>query len=194
MSSLNLQNPPSRLFIVYCTLAGFIAAWGISGLLVGIDLISKTPPGSFFGVIGISLGYYDPVPAQLIGFGLHVLTGTIAGNIFGQVSLFWKRISPYNPRHGVRSGMIVGIILWIVLFVPVDLFVIQPMLDSFTRGITPNQYVFSIAHNFSGLFGIIIGVSLIVHLIYGALLGYISGRMMELRAFLPQRRFENTNP
>ncbi len=183
MSSLNLQNPSPKLFIIYCTLAGFIASWGISGLLVSIDLISQTPPGSFFGVIGISLGYYDPVTAPLIGFGLHVLTGTIAGNIFGQVSLFWKRISPYNSKHGLKTGMIVGVILWAVLFVPVALLVIQPTLDSFNSGITPNQYVYSIVSNFSSLSGIIIAGSLVFHLIYGSILGYMSGRMTEIRAF-----------
>src|SRR4029079_10119496 len=101
MSSLNIHESP-KMFILYCSLAGFIAAWGISGLLVTIDLISNTPPGSFFGVIGLSLGYYDHATAQLIGFILHVVTGTIAGNIFGQVSLFWKRISPYNSIHGLK--------------------------------------------------------------------------------------------
>jgi len=173
----------SKLFIVYCTLAGFIAAWGISGLLVLIDLISQTPPGSFFGAIGISLGYYDPITASLIGFGLHVLTGTVAGNIFGQVSLFWKRMSPYNAKHGLKTGIIVGAVLWIVLFVPVSLLIMQPLLDSFTTGITANQYVYSIASAFSNLFGIIIFGSLAFHLIYGALLGFMAGRMKEIKAF-----------
>ncbi len=177
------QYPPSKLLIIYCTLAGFFAAWGISGLLVIMDLISQTPPGSFFGAIGISLGYYDPVSAAFIGFGLHILTGTIAGNIFGQVSLFWKRISPYNAKHGLKTGIVVAAVLWSVLFVPVAVLVIQPMLDSFNIGITPNQYVYSIASNFSGLFGVIIVASLIFHLIYGAILGYMSGRMMETKAF-----------
>lgn len=183
MSTLNLHDQSPKLFIIYCTLAGFIAAWGISGLLVSIDLISQSTPGSFFGVIGISLGYYDPVSAALIGFGLHVLTGTIAGNIFGQVSLFWKRISPYNSKHGLKMGMIVGVVLWAVLFVPVALLAIAPVLDSFSSGITPNQYVYSIVSNFSSLSGVIIAGSLIFHLIYGALLGFMSGRMMEIRAF-----------
>ena len=155
MFNLRFQESP-KLFIIYCTLSGFIASWGISGLLVSIDLISQTPPGSFFVVIGISLGYYDPVTAPLIGFGLHVLTGTVAGNIFGQVSLFWKRMSPYNAKHGLKTGIIVGAVLWIVLFVPVSLLIMQPLLDSFTTGITANQYVYSIASAFSNLFGIII--------------------------------------
>jgi hypothetical protein len=49
----------SKLFIVYCTIAGFISAWAISGLLIVIDLISGTPVGTFFGVIGTSLGFTD---------------------------------------------------------------------------------------------------------------------------------------
>ena len=183
MDEIRMLESP-KLYILYCSLAGFIAAWGISGLLVSIDLISQTPPGSFFGVIGISLGYYDPMTAQLIGFGLHVLTGTIAGNIYGQVSLFWKQMSPYSARHGLKTGMIVGIVLWAALFVPVATFSIQPMLDSFNSGITPYQFVYSVASNFSGLFGIIILGSLIFHLIYGSLLGYMSGRMMDIKAFL----------
>ena len=183
MSNLNLQES-TKLYILYCSLAGFIASWGISGLLVSIDLISNTPPGSFFGVIGISLGYYDPFTAQLVGFILHVITGTIAGNIFGQVSLFWKRIAPYNARHGIKMGMIVGVVLWATLFVPVASLAIQPMLNTFNNGVTPNQYVFSLATNFSGLFAVIIAGSLIFHLIYGALVGYMAGRMTDLRAFM----------
>ena len=183
MTFSNPQNQLPKMFIVYCTLAGFIASWGISGLLVIIDFISQTPPGSFFGAIGVSLGYYDPITAPLVGFALHILTGTIAGNIFGQVSLFWKRISPYNPKHGLKTGMILGAVLWAVLFVPVAIMAIQPMLNSFSTGTTPNQYVYSIASNFDDLFGIIIFGSLIFHLIYGALLGFMAGKMMEIKAF-----------
>jgi len=93
-------------------------------------------------------------------------------------------MSPYSAKHGLKTGMIVGVVLWAALFVPVATLSIQPMLDSFNKGIAPNQYVYSIASNFSGLFGIIILGSLIFHLIYGTLLGYMSGRMMEIGAFL----------
>src|SRR5215203_6812142 len=98
-------------FILYCSLAGFISAWAISGLLVIVDIISGTPPGTFFAVIGISLGFSDPVAAQYVGFILHVITGMVAGNIFGQISLFWSKIAPYNSKEGLVKGMIVGVAL-----------------------------------------------------------------------------------
>jgi hypothetical protein len=46
---------PHKYFLLYCSLAGFISAWAISGLLVIVDVISGTPAGTFFAVIGVSL-------------------------------------------------------------------------------------------------------------------------------------------
>jgi hypothetical protein len=172
-----------RQFVLYCTLAGFISAWAISGLLVIVDVISGTPAGTFFAVIGISLGYSDPVSAQYIGFTLHVLTGTAAGNIFGQISLFWSKLAPHNSKEGIVKGMIVGIALWAILFVPLATFGIQPRLDSFAYS-APNQYIYNIAGHFQGLYPIIIGGSLVFHMIYGALAGFISGRMAEMAVFV----------
>lgn len=186
MLKSEIEESP-KLFILYCSLSGFIASWGISGLLVSIDVISQTPPGSFFGIIGVSLGFYDHATAPLIGFALHLLTGTIAGNIFGQVSIFWCRISPYNASHGLVTGIIVGILLWTLLFVPVATLAIQPMIEAFKNSITPNQYVYLIATNFEGLYLIIIMGSLAFHIIYGVLLGYISGRLMELKTLFRVR-------
>jgi hypothetical protein len=78
--------------------------------------------------------------------------------------------------------MVVGIALWAVLFVSLATFAIQPRLDSFAYS-APNQYIYNIAGHFKKLYAIIIG-SLVFHLIYGALLGFISGRMTEIGVFL----------
>jgi hypothetical protein len=142
-----------------------------------------TPPGTFFAVIGISLGFSDPVAAQYIGFILHVITGMVAGNIFGQISLFWSKVAPYNSKEGIVKGMIVGMALWAMLFVPLATAGIQPRLDSFAFS-APNQYIYNIADHFQGLYSIIIGGSLVFHLIYGALTGFVSGRMAEIGIFI----------
>jgi hypothetical protein len=183
MESLITTTNHPRQFILYCSLAGFISAWAISGLLVIVDIISGSPAGTFFAVIGISLGFNDPVAAQYIGFTLHIMTGMAAGNVFGQISLFWSKIAPYNSKEGIVKGMIVGMALWIVLFVPLATFAIQPRLDFFAYS-APNQYIYNIAGHFQGLYAVIIGGSLVFHLIYGALTGFISGRMAEIGTFI----------
>lgn len=45
-----------------------------------------------------------------------------AGNVFGQISVFWSKMAPYNSKEGIVRGMIVGVALWIVLFVPLAIF------------------------------------------------------------------------
>jgi hypothetical protein len=147
----------------------------------------RYPPGTFFAVIGISLGFSDPLAAQYVDFILHLITRMTAGNIYGQISLFWSRVAPYTPKEGVVKGMIVGIGLWAVLFVPLATFGIQPRLDSFAFS-APNQYIYNIASHFQGLYSIIIGGSFVFHLIYGALSGFISGRMAEIGASVRVRK------
>lgn len=172
-----------KMYILYCTIAGFISVWAISGLLVLVDYVSGTPAGTFFAVIGISLGINDPALAQYVGFGLHLLTGTVAGNIYGQASIFWRRMAPNSYRRGIMTGLIVGIALWVILFVPLGTFSIQPKLDSVTAS-APNQYIYEISNHFEGLYPLIIAGSLAFHLVYGALLGFLAGRMTEVRVFL----------
>jgi hypothetical protein len=175
MELQKIDNTP-KMLIVYCTLAGLISALIISGLLVVIDFASGTPSGTFFAVIGLSLGFTDPTSAQYIGLGLHALTGTIAGNIFGQVALFWKKLIPYDMKTGVSFGLMLGLSLWAVLFVPLATFGIQPKLDTFMITVA-NTYAHSIANHFAGLYYFVLGASLLFHLVYGAVFGLLAGRM-----------------
>lgn len=175
MQLQKIESTP-KMLIVYCTFAGLISAMIISGLLEVIDFASGTPSGTFFAVIGLSLGINDPSTAQYVGMALHTLTGTVAGNIFGQVTLFWKKLIPYNLKYGVRLGLVLGIALWGVLFAPLATFGIQPKLDALM--ITDaNPYAHSIANHFAGLYYFVLGASLLFHLVYGAIFGLLAGRM-----------------
>ena len=179
----SLWETNQKMYILYCTIAGFISVWAISGLLVLVDYISGTPSGTFFTVIGLSLGINEPATAQFVGLGLHLLTGTVAGNIYGQISVFWRKFAPNSFRHGIKTGLMVGVALWIILFVPLATFGIQPKLDSFVI-FAPNQYIFEISSHFQGLYPVIILGSLAFHLLYGSLLGFLAGRMTELGTFV----------
>ena len=180
-------NHRSKFVILYSTLAGFISSWAISGLLIIVDIVSQTPIGTFFAVIGSSLGYQDTSVSQYIGFVLHIATGTVAGNIFGQVALFWNKLFPHNLKRGITYGIIVGVSLWIVLFLPLSTFVIQPKLDAFALS-APNQYLFGIADHFQGLYPLVAIGSLGFHIIYGIILGFMVWRMIELKVFVPIKK------
>jgi hypothetical protein len=170
----------SKSFLLYCSFAGFIAAWAISGMLAIIDIVSQTPVGTFFAVIGISLGFEDVTSAQFIGFGLHLLTGLTAGNIYGQFAMFWPKLSPYNVYNGLFMGMIVGIALWAVLFFPLATFGIQAQLDAYILS-APNYEILLIASHFNGLYYVILGSAFAFHMVYGSIMGLIASRLYVLR-------------
>ena len=46
LSENSYNQKSSKLYILYCSLAGVIAAWAISGLLTIVDFISQTPTGT----------------------------------------------------------------------------------------------------------------------------------------------------
>ena len=149
------KNP--KYLLGYCTLAGLISSIIISGLLFTLDFISKTPFGTFFAVIGSSLGFYDANTSPYVGLLLHFATGTVAGNLLGQGALFWNRLIPFGIKRGTILGIITGISLWLILFLPLTVYITQPKLDMFNFS-APNQYVFVIAQHFQGLYlAVVIG-------------------------------------
>ena len=133
------------------------------------------------------MGYYDAAISKYIGFILHITTGTVAGNIFGQIALFWNKLFPRDLKVGIQSGLIVGVSLWFVLFLPLATFIIQPKLDAFLLS-APNQYVYGLAFNFEGLYPVIALGSLGFHLIYGVIMGFMAWRMMDVEIFIRNKR------
>ncbi len=172
------KNP--KYLLGYCTLAGLISSIIISGLLFTLDFISKTPFGTFFAVIGSTLGFYDANTSPYVGLLLHFATGTVAGNLLGQGALFWNRLIPFGIKRGTILGIITGISLWLILFLPLTVYITQPKLDMFNFS-APNQYVFVIAQHFQGLYLAVVIGSFFFHLIYGIILGLIAGRLIELK-------------
>ena len=179
INNLTKTEKKSRYVLAYCTFGGLLSSIVISGLLFSIDFISKTPSGTFFAVIGLSLGFHDSNTSPYVGLLLHIATGTIAGNLLGQGAIFWNKLIPFGLKRGIILGAITGISLWLVLFLPLTTYVIQPKLDMFNLS-APNQYVFVIAQHFQGLNMVVIIGSLIFHMIYGIILGLISGRLIQL--------------
>ncbi|MFZ0315345.1 MAG: hypothetical protein WAL23_00225 [Nitrososphaeraceae archaeon] len=100
--------------------------------------------------------------------------------MLGQGGIFWNRLIPLGLKRGTILGVITGISLWIVLFLPLTMYIIQPKLDMFNFS-APNQYIFVIAQHFQGLDTVVIIGSFFFHLIYGVILGLIAGRLIELK-------------
>src|ERR687888_2379777 len=118
--------------VKYGAIAGLIATWSISTAIAASELELGLPISTFYAVMGISLGSIDFVTAAYLGFGLHLLTGTILGAIIGGIAVrveSQKNITNvFSPYKSILMGIATGILVWLVLFLPVTALIIQPSM------------------------------------------------------------------
>jgi hypothetical protein len=177
--------------VKYGAFAGFVATWSISSVIVLTELLLGLNIGAFYSIIGISLGLNDITTATSIAFGLHLTVGTIIGAVFGAIGIRWKKIRMLNPYKSSLVGMGAGIILWLVLFLPITLFLIQPAINSITTilAIGSQQAVFSEDVNLSIRNITLIAISF--HLIWGAIFGIIVSSLLRIRLFKIKQHYND---
>ena len=96
-----------------------------------------------------------------------------------------------NPYKSSLVGMGAGIILWLVLFLPIALFLVQPAINSITTilAIGSQQAVFSEDVNLT-----IRNISLVAisfHLVWGAVFGIIVSSLLRIRLFKIKQHYND---
>ncbi len=128
------------------------AIGGLIGTLVlGVVTLlgqSSTNTEIFFITVARRLGMGSN--SVVGGWGLHILTGVVAGSIFVGTTARVKQLGLTNIRKAVAVGVGAGITIWIVLFLPVTAILVPENLN-----------------------GLVIG-ALIFHIIYGTITASIA--------------------
>ena len=177
--------------VKYGAFAGFIATWSISSVIVVTELLLGLNIGAFYSIMGISLGLNDITTATSIAFGLHLLVGSIIGAVVGAIGIRWKKIRMLNPYKGSLVGMGAGTVIWLVLFIPITLFFVQPSIDFITTilAIESQQAVFSEDVNLY-IRNITI-VAIAFHLIWGAIFGIVVSSLLRIRLFKIKQHYND---
>jgi hypothetical protein len=166
--------------IKYGAIAGIIATWSISTGIAASEVELGLPISTFYSIMGLSLGLDNFTTAAYVGFALHLLTGTLAGAAIGIISARRVKII-WNPYKAVLSGIVAGIAIWCILFVPVTMLLVHPSIihiapllpqsvqgTLLTRDI--NQFVS----------GVTIG-AIVFHIAWGGIFGFISNSLIRIR-------------
>jgi hypothetical protein len=177
--------------VKYGAFAGFVATWSISSVIVVTELLLGLNIGAFYSIMGVSLGITDITTATSIAFGLHLLVGTIIGALFGAIGIRWKKVRMLNPYKSSLVGMGAGIVLWLILFLPITLFLVQPAINSITTimAVGSQQAVFSEDVNQSIRNITFIAISF--HLIWGAIFGIIVSSLLRIRLFKIKQHYRD---
>ena len=113
----------------YGAFAGLIATWSLSSAIAASELVLGLQIGTFYSIVGISLGLNNVITAAVVGFGLHLLTGTALGALLGAIGIRWKKIRMLNPYKSSLVGIGTGLAIWLVLFLPITVFLIHPQIE-----------------------------------------------------------------
>jgi hypothetical protein len=99
-------------------LGGLVGA-AVLGILAGLSAFVLDQE-VFYVTIATKLGLSSPVIA---GWALHFLVGLLAGGVFIAITSLLKRFALDTARKSFWVGLLGGIAIWIVAYVPVaDLF------------------------------------------------------------------------
>src|SRR5207247_3048146 len=92
-------------------LGGLVGA-AVLGLLAGLSAFVL----DFYVTIATKLGFSSPV---LTGWALHFLVGLVAGGVFIAITALLKRFALDTTRKSFWVGLLGGIAIWVVVYVPV---------------------------------------------------------------------------
>jgi hypothetical protein len=155
-------------------IAGLTAAWAIFGLFLAVDSQLNVSPGTFYKMVGIAFGV-NAAYAMYIGFLLFMITAVIISMIYNYISKHVIIFHINSVPKGLGTGVLAGVIVWGVLFLPMHYYVIQPALASMVNGLNPTTDLDpSIANQLLELSGTIIVGSLVLHMMFGGVMGFCS--------------------
>lgn len=132
-------------------------------------------------VFGHIAGVYSSASASIIaGAMLHIITAVSIGVVTGIFLYKTNILNISKPSNGVIYGLITGIVVFAVFFIPVNQFVLSPEIIDILPEVQPStteaQAANMIRENQSS---IMIG-SIVMHLVFGVTLGIISS-LLEIK-------------
>lgn len=174
MQSIRVNPATLRDSIKAGIAAGQAAAWAIFGLILAIDANLLTPtqtaPGTFYRMIGMAFGQGPPNDLY-VGFLLHMVTATIIGIAYMIISNSVKKLYIGSVFKGLATGIITGVVVWAVLFLPLNFGVMLPMLQGIVAQ-GPSAPLYSLAETLVSLSTTILIGSLALHIVFGGVLGF----------------------
>jgi hypothetical protein len=188
-SNSEVFRRPAIEGVKYGAIAGLIATWSISTAVAASELELGLPISTFYSIMGVSLGSIDFIIAAYLGFGLHLITGTILGAIIGGMAVKVESqrniTNVFSPYKSILMGIGTGILVWLILFLPVTALIIQPSIGRIAEilSLGQNNTLFSafdsnnLAQSFRG-----IAISAIAfHMVWGAIFGFIISSLLRIR-------------
>lgn len=168
-----------RIILIGAT-GGLLASWLISLLIFLSEYLMDLPRGLYFSVLGASIGFATLGSAEFgfhLGWIAHLITGTAIGAIFGIIMIILPICDIRKFGQTVVFGLMAGFIAFIVLFNPISRLGIEPGLVETLTVVMPDYSSIVIEYTLNDIMTTLLAGSIILHLIYGSILGIFLHRL-----------------
>jgi hypothetical protein len=152
-------------------IAGITAAWAIFGMFLAIDHELGLPPGALYERVGLTFGV-DQSYALYVGFMLYMITAVIIGIAYSTISNRVHILKINSVVKGLGTGILAGVIVWAVLFLPINYLVMQPNLQHIIQQSPSSSVEYTMAKQFLELSSTIFWGSLALHIVFGGVMGF----------------------
>lgn len=158
------------------SVAGIAGGVALLASFFGIDSSLNLSPGSFYMMIGLAVGLHG-IPAILFGSIVHMVTAAAIGAVFCMCSVLHPALYLRSMWKGVFAGGVTGLEVYAIFFMPITLYLMIPTLDAATSSAVSGQEYLAVSVLKAHL-GTIIWGALILHVLYGAVMGFFSGMIL----------------
>lgn len=158
------------------SVAGIAGGVALLASFFGIDSSLNLPLGSFYMMVGLAAGLHG-IPAVVFGIAVHMGTAAVIGALFCICSTLHPALYLRSIWKGAFAGGVTGLEVYAIFFMPMTLYLMIPMLDATTISAASAQEFLAVSALKAHL-GTIIWGALILHVIYGVVMGFFSGIML----------------
>jgi hypothetical protein len=172
-NTIQYNNSSTKTMIIFGAIGGVIAGLVMAPFMMLTALLVGMPANTMPTAIGLAFGA-DTNSAMMTGFGLHILTSIIIGIIFGVVVANVGKLRIFTFTKGVSEGLITGVIAFVILFIPVSMVMMPPVLMGLAMQMNPAMNQQQIMGMLQQNMPLMMGMGILEHLVYGAVLGVVT--------------------
>ena len=160
--------------------AGLMGGFALFSSFFAIDQMLDIPAGTFYKTIGFTMGV-DEGLAIAMGFIAHMAVAALIGSMYLLASNIWRFFRLVTVPKAIITGVLTGLIVFTLAFLPIHMFVMTPMMeveliitDVSKFDLEQQQALATLLYESDKIYI----NAFILHIIYGAITGFIGGCIM----------------
>lgn len=158
--------------------AGLVGGFALFSSFFWIDSEVGVPFGTFYNMVGMAVGLHG-LSAIAFGFIAHMLVASLIGATFCICSIMHKMLNISSVPKGIIAGAITGIEVYAIFFMPITIYVMMPMVADHASGLYAiAEDDVQIAKTLVQTADKILWGSLVLHVLFGAVMGLFSSMML----------------